>query len=130
MSAHAQSRSSDASRSTSTPNGANVTLAEEVTVAQAVEYVALAKRLLEVAVVKARREGQTWKMIGADLGISHQGARSTWSPIVAKGLASTNGHAASSGNGVQGSSDHVGSVDGDPAFGKRNNGDSISSDSR
>jgi hypothetical protein len=65
--------------------------AEEGSIAQAVEYVRLANRMLEVRVVVARKEGRTWGSIGDELGVTHQGARSKWSPIVARHLATVNG---------------------------------------
>lgn len=97
--------------------------AEDGTIAQAVEYVKLANRMLEVRVVAARKEGRTWGSIGDELGVTHQGARSKWSPIVAKAVASTNGQVAQSGNGPVLSSDHVGGVDGDSAPGGTGSGE-------
>jgi hypothetical protein len=85
----------------------------DTTIAQAVDYVKLANRMLEVAVVRERKAGRTWQSIGAELGVTHQGARSRW----AKAVAAANGHVANSTNGSVVSSDHVSGVDSDTAAG-------------
>jgi hypothetical protein len=46
--------------------------------ADAVRYGELVDSMKLLAVKKARDEGATWERIGEVLGISHQGARSTW----------------------------------------------------
>src|ERR1700684_4518083 len=90
-----------------------MTTAEDATIAQAKGYVDLANRMLEVAVVRARREGRTWQSIGSELGVTHQGARSRWSKVVA----SANGHMPESPNGSVVSSDHARSDNGDAPVG-------------
>ena len=44
----------------------------------AARYSELVDQMKLVAVSNARENGATWEQIGEVLGISHQGARSTW----------------------------------------------------
>lgn len=46
--------------------------------AEAVRYRELVDKMMLAAVKRSRDEGATWEQIGDVLGISHQGARSTW----------------------------------------------------
>jgi hypothetical protein len=46
--------------------------------ADAVRYGELVERMKLTAVAGARAEGATWEQVAEVLGISHQGARSTW----------------------------------------------------
>jgi hypothetical protein len=94
-----------------------------MTVADAKRYVDLAAKMLEFEVVKARAAGATWKTIADSLGITHQGARSRWAPVVTKALAQSNGNGAGSANGLLGAPDHARGLDTDPAPGPRNDGD-------
>jgi hypothetical protein len=102
-----------------------MTLAEDGSIAQAVEYVKLSNRMLEVRVVAARKEGRTWGSIGDELGVTHQGARAKWSPIVSKALEIPHTNGADSANGTGGASDSSQRVDGDSAAGPGHDRDRV-----
>lgn len=91
-------------------------------VKQAREYVILANRLLKIEVVKARRDGSTWQALGEALGVTHQGARSRWAPVVqaldAKQVNGQNGDHA-----VPSETDHAGGIDGHAPAGQGDGGD-------
>jgi hypothetical protein len=96
-----------------------VTTSEQISIAQANEYVRLSNLVLERAVVRERQGGRTWQSIGTELGVTDQGARSRW----AKAIASANATVAQSPNGSVLPSDHVGGVDPDGAPGGTSGGE-------
>lgn len=50
--------------------------------ADAVRYDGLIEQMKLVAIVGARKHGATWQQIAEVLGVTHQGARSTWLPRI------------------------------------------------
>jgi hypothetical protein len=59
--------------------------------AEAVRYRELVDKMMLAAVKGAREGGATWEQVGDVLGISHQGARSTWQRRL-KALSNGAGH--------------------------------------
>jgi hypothetical protein len=59
--------------------------------ADACRYGELVERMKLTAVAGARAEGATWEQVAEVLGISHQGARSTWQRRI-KALTKETGH--------------------------------------
>ena len=97
-------------------------------VAAAKKYGDLSAKMLSLAVVKARGAGATWAQVAEILGISYQGARSRWLPVVEshrKALENGHGPVSVSNGAVLRASDHTGGLDGNSVAGRGDDGDQV-----